>query len=38
MITLADRLAIAVENEVEQAGGTAVLQYLLDPMRSCQAN
>ena len=34
VITLADQLAIAVEDEVEQAGGAAVLfKYLLNPLK-----
>ena len=34
MITLAEHLAIAVEDEVGQAGGAAVLfKYLLNPVK-----
>ena len=34
MITPADQLAIAVEDEVEEAGGAAVLlKYLLNPVK-----
>ena len=38
LITLADQLAIALEDEVEQAGAATVLSlYLLNPVR-CLAN